>query len=291
MNGLHQVKRWLSVGMGGLLYANLMAGGTAHAALVPWVGYANYRAAPGADGYEDSVGPFSSYDFANDGVVLVQPTLVQNTNAMTVGDIYQGSYESYVVAHDDGQGTLVPSPNLNANGGYELTVAATFTEQVTSIDSTTGTAVFNVTGGNANLYFDTNPNHNFTTDSGFTDGASILGGTVTGGAGTYLPSPGVGFNSFNLSIGTLGYDHNVYTPADIGGGSGIFTLQINPGGVTSGVSAVLGQAVQQGDTLLQADGSLNLLAVPLPGAIWGLGSAMLGLVAWGRRGQGRPRAV
>lgn len=281
MNGwLRDRRLWIPAGV---LFANLAAAGVVHAALTPWVGYADYRAAPGADGGEDSVGPFSSYDFSNNGVLLVQPTSVQNAGSITVGDVYQGSYESYVTAHSDQQGNTAPAPNLNTGGGYELTVAATFNETITNIDPGTGNAVFSVTGGSSRLYFDTNPNHSFSGDSGFTDGAAILTGSVTGGTGSFFPSPGVGFSSFDLSIGTLDYNHSVYTPANIAGGNGIFTLQINPTGVTSSVTSVFGQQVGQDDTLLQADGSLNLVATPVPAALWCLGSALAVLLVGGRR--------
>ena len=267
-----------------LVCANLSLSGGAHASVVPWTGTADYSAAPGGAGIGDVVGPFSSYDFSNGGVVLLQPSTVANTNAYTVGDIYAGSYQSYVVGHTL-NGNTVSSPNLNvtgSGGGYELTIAATFSERVSSVDAS-GNALFDVLGGNANLYFDPTPDRNFSTDSGFTDGASILAGSITGGSGAFLPAPGAGFSSISLAIGNFNYDHNVYSPADISGGNGIFTLQINPSGVTSTVSSVMGNTVNQGDLLLQADGSLDLVAVPLPGAAWLLGSALAGFVGIGRR--------
>ena len=266
-----------------LICANLSLSGGAHASVVPWTGYANYAAAPGASGSEDLVGPFSSYDFSDGGIVLLQPSTVANTNAYTVGDIYTGSYQSYVVGHTL-NGNTVSSPDLNmtgSGGGYELTIAATFSERVSSVDAS-GSALFDVLGGNANLYFDPTPDRNFSTDSGFTDGASILAGSITGGSGAFLPAPGAGFNGISLAIGNFDYDHNVFSPPNISGGNGIFTLQINPSGVTSTVNSVMGNGVNEGDQLLQADGSLDLVAVPLPGAVWLLCSALAGFAGIGR---------
>lgn len=267
----------------GLLCVNFLATGTSHADMVPWVGTADYKLAPGAAGDEDSVGPFSSYDFSSNGVVLIEPTTVASTNGFTVGDIYTGYYQSYVNSHNNLLGQVVPGANLNTT--YELTVAANYTERVASVDAS-GNAIFQIIDGVANIYFDTVPNRNFSTDSGFTDGASIVQGSISVGSGAFLTSLGVGFSNMDLTIGNLAYDHNVFDPATINGGNGIFTLQINPSGVTSVSSSVMGHGVSSADILLQADGNLNLLAVPLPPSVWLLCSALAGLRVFARR---RPR--
>jgi hypothetical protein len=130
-----------------------------------------------------------------------------------------------------------------------------------------------------NLYFDTNPNYNFTGDSGFTDGASIISATISGGSGAYLPSGQSGFSDITLNIGAFGFDQNVYDPDTINGGSGIFTLKVNNSGTgpTAGVTQVLGQTVTANDLLLEADGYVNLAAVPIPAAVWLFCSGLLGL--------------
>jgi len=280
---LRQSKRLF--GFIGLLCINALAMGVSHASMVPWVGTADYQLAPGAAGDEDIVGPFSSYDFSSNGVVLIKPAAVASAGSFTVGDTYTGYYQSYVNSHNNLLGQAVPSPNLNNT--YELTVAANFNERVTGVDAS-GNAVFQIIDGVANIYFDTAPNRNFATDSGFTDGSSIIQGTISGGSGAFLTSVGVGFSSIDLTIGNLGYDHNVFDPATINGGDGIFTLQINPSGVTSVTSSVMGHGVNAGDSLLQADGNLNLLAVPLPPTAWLLGGALAGLLGFARR---RPDAL
>lgn len=283
MLGLHgHMCKKISIGLFGCF--SLFSNAAVYAATVPWVGTADYTAAPGASGDEDTVVNFSSYDFSNGGVVLIKPNVVATNGQYNVGDTFTGYYQTYVANHTL-SGVTVASPNLNTTGsgsGYELTLAAVFTEQVVSVDAL-GNATFAITGGNANLYFDTNPDYSFVSDSGFTNGTSILNGSITGGSGSFISNAGIGVTAINLNIGNLGYDHNIYTPNTISGGDGIFTLQINPTGVTSTVSSVNGQTVALGDTLLQADGNLNLSTVPIPTAIWLLSPAVIGILVLTRR--------
>lgn len=285
--------------IGGVCLGVLLAP-AANAASIPWVGTADYTAAPGATGDEDMVGPFSSYDFASGGVVLIRPSSISNPGSFTVGDTYQGFYQAYVTRHML-HGNTVESANLNTTGsgsGYELTVGATFTEEVVSVDSF-GNPTFAVTGGNASVYFDTNPNMDFLSGSGFNDGSAILTGTITGGSGTYLAAQGLGVSSIDLSIAAGNFNSSVFDPDTIVGSEGVFTLQFNPTGPTSQISAVLNNQVSAGDLLLEADGNLNLLAVPLPAPVWLLGTALAGLIVTARRksqsnagsGSGEPTAL
>ncbi|MDT8383303.1 MAG: flocculation-associated PEP-CTERM protein PepA [Gammaproteobacteria bacterium] len=252
---------------------------SASALTVPWIGTADYTSVIGATNGE-IVGPFNSYDFSNGGVVLIQPDVVSGSGYQ-IGDTYRGYYQSLVTQHML-SGDMVSSPKLNNN--YELTVTTEFTQQVTAVDAY-GNASFAVTGGNARLFLDGNGAtlHNFGTDSGFNDGTVIMTGTVSGGGGTFFSGAGFGVTGIDLTIGAFDYNAAVFDPGTISGANSIFTMRINPFGVTSGVSSVQGNAVNSGDLLLEADGNLNLMAVPLPPALLLLATSILGLMGFSRR--------
>jgi PEP-CTERM motif len=267
-----------------LLALGMGSGGAFAATTAPWTGTANYKVAPGASGIdEDIVGPFSTYDLAANSPVLIESIGGANVLAPLVGDQFSGYYQSFVSAHQLG-GIGVANPNLNTTGvggGYEVTVAANFVEQITLVGGST--SQFNITGGNLQFYFDTTPDYKYSTDSGFTDGASILTGTIVGGSGTIL---GGVFGVTTLDVRVDSYNATVFEPDTIVAGSSIFTLQLNPNGVSSsGISSVQGNAYNSGaDVLLMADGNFAL-AVPEASSymmmLTGLG--ILGFMAARRR--------
>ena len=258
--------------------ALLCTSGSAFALSVSWTGSADYSSIIGTAG--ELVGPFDSYDFSNGGVVLIEPDVI-NGSGFQVGDTYRGYYQSYVSQHSLA-GAAAASPLLN--NSYELTFAAQFTQQVTSVDSF-GNATFAVTGGNAGLFLHSNAAtiHDFLTDSGFNDGTAILNGSISGGSGAFISGAGIGVTGIDLTIGAFDYNTAVYDPDTIGGANGIFTLRVNPNGISSGVSSVQGNSVDSADLLLEADGNLNLVAVPLPPTLWLFGAAVMGLLGTARR--------
>lgn len=261
----------------------------ANAASLPWVGTADYTAATSSTGDEDSaVGPFDTYDFGV-GAAVIDGAL----GAVSVGDNLTGSFQSFVTAHEliSGGGGTAAAPNLNTTGvggGYELTIAAEFTETITSVNTTTGTVEFDITGGSANLWFDTTPDFNFNADTGFTDVDAILMGTVVGGSGALLGGGLFGVTSIDIMVDS--FDANVFDPDTIVAGNSVFTLQLtNPAssefldGIINGANSVNGNTVGGNDLLIAADGNLALQAVPVPPAVWLFGSGLLGLVGIARR--------
>ncbi len=230
-----------------LLAASGLAGQSAYAA-INWSGTANYTVAPGNQLDEEAVGPFDTYDMGA-GVVLLK-----NTGGIN----YSGVYQSYVTNHE-----LASVPVLAAklNNTYELTMVANFTETVTAVGG--GASVINVLGGTFNLYFDSNTNHNFGTDSGFTDGASILSGTILGGVGSAVSVGSMIFGVTDITVQVTGYNTAVFEPDTIAGGDGIFTLRLGSpvdAALLGNVTSVNGNAVA-GNYLFAADGNL-VLAVP-----------------------------
>jgi len=254
--------------------------------LVPWVGSADYTAAGATDGDEDVVGPFDTYDFGM-GAAVIDGAL----GSISAGDQLTGSYQSYVTSHElnsTGGGTA-DAQNLNSTGsgsGYELTIAADFTETVTSVIN--GNVTFNITGGSANLWFDTTPDFDFNNDTGFSATNAILTGTIVGGSGTLISGGLFGVTSIDIVVDS--YDANVFSPDNIVAGNSVFTLQItNPtnaaflDGIRNGAKSVNGNTVDIDDLLLAADGNLALQAVPIPAAVWLFASGLLGLVGMAKR--------
>lgn len=253
-----------------------------------WIGTADYTKAPGATGDEVKVGPFDTYDFGA-GIALVKP----NTS-ISIGQSFSGYFQTMVDGHFlASQGINVPQLNISGTGnGFELTLVSHFSGVYTGV--TSNALSFDITTGDAGLYFDTTPNYSFANDSGFSDGAAILTGSIKGGLGSILMPTviGIGVEQVTLDFsGIFGsYDTNVYSPNTIGGGSALFSIKtktpfnITPviNQVANGANTVLGVSAIGGQ-LAELDGTLQLTAVPVPAAAWLFGSGLLGLLTAGKR--------
>lgn len=241
---------------------------------------ADYHQALTTDGDEDIVGAFNLYDLAV-GATLIQalPTNIGTNVAPAVGDKFTGYYESYVTSHQL-NGVVQSAPGLNTSGsgkGYELTALAQFEETVTSIGP--GGYTSSITGGTASIFFDTTPDYNFVTGTGFGDGEAILSGAIVGGGAVSVPALLSGFAQIDIAIDSL--NSAIFAP-DVAAANGIFTLDLRSNAI-NGVTSVNGHVAAPGDLLLGADGNLQLQAVPIPAALWLLGSSVIGLTAASRR--------
>lgn len=268
-----------------LITGSLMAGSAAFAS--NWVGTADYTNAPSATGDEwatnsqDAVGPFDTYDFGN-GVGAI----VSNDPSFSVGSTFTGFYQTYLTRHELG-GKGINLAQLDATGGtdfngvgdgFELTLQATF--QGTYVSNSSGLIGFQINpGGFANLYFDTTPDYSFIGDSGFgnagNDGDILLSGAINGGSGTLVTGAGFGVSQliFSGAFGTS--PANIYSPNTIDGGNALFTINLSNSAVLAGVSSVMGNTTN----LYSADGSLQLTAVPLPGAMGLFLTGVMGLAS------------
>ncbi|MDA8384608.1 MAG: flocculation-associated PEP-CTERM protein PepA [Betaproteobacteria bacterium] len=221
----------------------------------------------------DTVSGFNAYDFAPG------PVLLEGAQSASTGSNLTGIFEAYTGAHLAPNGSTVAAPNLNTTGsgpGYELTIAGNFSEHIDGISG--GVTSFTLTGGNAAMYIGA-PDYNFSTDSGFTDGSQLFSGNIVGGNGTFSDT---GLGVTKLDFQATHYAGNVYSPGILGGTS-VFTLQAPGAGSTSflsGITSVDGHAVSSNDLLLAGDGNVTLTTVPLPPALWLLGSGIVGLVGF-----------
>lgn len=257
-----------------------------YASTVPWQGHADYRLAEGAGGIdEDLAGPFSGYELARAGVVLLEPLNNSVFGAFTVGDQYTGYFQSYINNHVNIATESVISPNLNARGkgdGYELTVTSWFTQSVASVDNA-GNPTFDIINGEVFLFSDTTPDRNFAADTGFSDGDLILKGTIGEGSSSYRTHRNAGDLEFDMSVGNLDFNQAVYEPDTIIGGTGGFSVKIQANNFSSDAISVLGHTKESNDLLLKADGQLDLLSVPVPAAVWLFLTGFVGIAAVSRR--------
>ncbi len=262
-----------------IIRAALAAAGLAVAvsasASTAWVGSADYAAGPNGIASGGTVSNFNGYDFGPGALLL--------SGSLTAGSTVTGYFQTYVTGQLAADGSGVSAPGLNTTGagsGYQLTLAGTFTESVDSISG--GQTNFTLTGGHANLYLGT-PSYNFSTDSGFTNGKSILSATISGGSGLFSSTFGYGVTKLDVSVDS--YDHSIFSPDTIAGGTSTFTMQAPGSGFTSflgSIGSVQGHSTS-GGLLLSADGNLSLTAVPVPPALWLFGSGLVGLVGFAAR--------
>ncbi len=241
---------------------------------------ANYGNAATIDGDEDAIANFNLYDMAV-GATLIRADAANTGDAAApaVGDRFTGYYQSYVATHQQG-GVVQNAPGLNTSGiggGYEITVVAQFDEEVTSVGPGGYTSM--ITGGTATMYFDTTPDFDFTTDTGFNDGDILLTGSIVSGGAVSAPTLQSGFAQIDIVVDSHASD--IFDP-DIAAAQGIFTLDLRSN-VVLGLTSVGGNAVQPGDLMLGADGNLQVQPVPLPATAWLLGSAIVGMATLRRR--------
>ncbi|MGR8932576.1 MAG: flocculation-associated PEP-CTERM protein PepA [Gammaproteobacteria bacterium] len=254
-----------------------------------WVGTADYRNAVGAENDEAIVGPFDTYDFGA-GIGLSEPD-----STIEVGKTFKGWFQTMVNSHIfHGSGLEVPQLNTSGKAGtgtgFELTLVSQFEGTYTSFSN--GSLGFTINSGTGTMLFDSNPNFDFASDSGFADGTPILSGEISGGSGQINLINGYGYEVVNLiASGSMSIvDPNVFNPSNIVGGSALFSISASSpftstpviDQVVAGSGSVMGNTRSAGQ-FFELDGNLKLTAVPLPTAAWLFLSGLIGLLPYNSR--------
>ena len=142
-------------------------------------------------------GTINGFDFSVGNVLSVDAVTAINQKATappgTPNPRFQLYYQSTLAGFIDPSGNTVSVEGLNDPTSlrpFEITAVASVTEEVTSVDTATGTANFAVAPDQSpesyfRFFFDTNLNANALSGTGFTDGVQILsGGPVASSEGT-----------------------------------------------------------------------------------------------------------
>ena len=142
-------------------------------------------------------GTINGFDFSVGNVLSVDAVTAINQKATappgTPNPRFQLYYQSTLAGFIDPSGNTVSVEGLNDPTSlrpFEITAVASVTEEVTSVDTATGTANFAVVPDQSpesyfRFFFDTSLNANALSGTGFTDGVQILsGGPVASSEGT-----------------------------------------------------------------------------------------------------------
>jgi hypothetical protein len=236
-----------------------------------------------------SATPFGGFDWSQNGSAVTTPG-----PAFSDGDVVNTLFFADAVGVNKEGGGVFATPNLVtaapggafAAGDYEYTVVASIAEVISGCGGIClGAATFTPIGGTWNIYYDYaglgtgNTIANQITGTGFTDGISILSGTINpSGGGTFDPSTGVGLFSFS---GVVSNTNATYITPNQTNTFAIATLQF--GNSTTNWTAPTGTpngGLPVNSISFQADGnqSLTVVKIPEPGSLALLGLGMIGLI-------------
>lgn len=256
-------------------------------------GSAHAYVTPTITNTEGTLMPFGGLDWTQGSAAWTQGF------APVIGQTFTLYYAANAVAITDTSGSSMDTSDLDtsANGikkagnSYEYTIFATLTEKVIGLDFSTGSAIFQVTGGLFDIFYDTAANAKQSTGTGYLDGVKILSGSVSGSSGTQS------FNNLTGGQATLqgkvSYTNSAYISPDMYGTTLTSTLQL--GSAQTSFNAPTGfdydnngiptlfTGANRPEVMFQADANQSFSQIPEPATLALVGISLLGLGASARR--------
>ena len=153
--------------------------------------------------------------------------------------------------------------------------------------------VFTAVGGTFDIYYDSTPDSNIVTGTGFVNGTKVISGSIAPGvgpAGTFTvisPTSGIGVFSFDGTVNFTELDStkDAYFNPALAATNAVATLQI--GGTTTDwttpTSWVDGGGIPAGALVFQADGNQTFKPIPEPVTLALVGLSLVGLGVTRRR--------
>ncbi len=243
--------------------------------------------------------PFGGFDWLSTAPAYVEGvTFTPGAAAGTTSNTFSLYYFSTATAVQSETGTFF-TPNLypvgdnNAPAGtYEITHITNLQETaVCSIAADAsglcqGELTFSLVSGDWKIWLDESPNAFYGDGTGFNDGTEILAGNWTSTSGSFDATTGSG-NQLDL-LGTVQSTNSAYITPDMVGTNASSTLQLFGGSqqtavVNPGQFPLLGggfadvDLATAGNALFQADANQGFSAVPVPGSLALLASALIGM--------------
>lgn len=233
-----------------------------------------------------TIDPFSGFDWASNATAVASAPVFDGTTVMTTSYLASASNITLV---GGGNGTPAPGPE------FEFTIKATIFEVATCLVPSGPNCIvggFTAVGGTFDIFYDSTPDSNIVTGTGFLDGTRVLGGNINFGfAGTFtVTGVNAGTGSFNFTGGvnfteTDNTKDAYFFPA-LGSTVATSTLQFGNStgtGWTAPTSWVDGGGIPAGALIFRADGNQDFTAAPEPGSLALVGLSLAGLALARRR--------